>query len=53
MKRKLIVIILIVFGISMLSGGALVLAGFFGGAGDIGKGLVGHWKMDDIGVVFF
>ncbi|MBW8012842.1 MAG: LamG domain-containing protein [Chloroflexi bacterium] len=49
MKRKLIIITLIILGISMLSGGVLVIAGFFTGGGDITKGLVGHWKMDDIG----
>ena len=49
MKRKLIIITLIILGISMISGGVLVIAGFFGGAGDINKGLVGHWKMDNLG----
>ena len=46
MKRKLIIATLIILGVSMLSGGVLVIAGFFGGTGDINKGLVGHWKFD-------
>ena len=42
-------IIIIVFTaliISMLSGGTLVIAGFFGSSGNLEKGLVGHWKLD-------
>ncbi len=46
MKRKVIIVSLIILGVSMLSGGVLVIAGFFGGSGDINKGLVGHWKFD-------
>jgi len=30
----------------MLSGGVLVVAGFFGSASSLDKGLVGHWKFD-------
>lgn len=46
MKRKLIIITLIILGISMLSGGVLVIAGFFGSTGDINKGLIAHWKLN-------
>ena len=47
MKRKLLIVISIVFLISLATGAGFVIAGMFAGTPDLSKGLVGHWKMDE------